>query len=48
MHDKCMDKLTDGITTDQQRVRDDDINIGGTIAAILFLLALFAVYYFFG
>jgi len=43
-----MDKLSDGITTDQQRVRDDDINIGGTIASILFLLALFAAYYFFG
>ena len=43
-----MDKLTDGITTDQQRVRDDDINIGGTITSILVLLALFAAYYFFG
>jgi len=39
MHDECMDKLNDGITTDQQRVRDDDINIGGTIVAILTLNA---------
>ena len=43
-----MDKLQDEITTDQQRVRDDDINIGGTIAAILLLLSLFAAYFFFG
>ncbi|QMU62444.1 MAG: hypothetical protein GKR92_12340 [Gammaproteobacteria bacterium] len=43
-----MDKLTDGITTDQKRIREDDINIGGTIASILLLLALFVAYYFFG
>jgi len=43
-----MDKFPDGIDTDQQRVRDDDINIGATIAVIILFLALLAAYYFFG
>ncbi|MFK7815509.1 MAG: hypothetical protein AB8B92_04155 [Gammaproteobacteria bacterium] len=43
-----MDKLTDGITTDQKRVREDDVNVGAVIASLSLFIALFAMYYFFG
>jgi hypothetical protein len=43
-----MDKLPDGVTTDQKRIREDDVNIGSIFVSFALFLALLAAYYFFG
>jgi len=48
MHYRCMDKLKDGIVTDQQRIREDDPNIGLALTCFSLFAVLITAYFLFG